>query len=364
MVIRTQVTIHNRRAVQIENAFVRLTVLVEGGHVAEIVDKAANVNPLWIPPWPSIEPSSYTDEENNDYGNNAESKLLASILGHNLCLDLFGPPSSEEAAAGLTVHGEANLVRYDIAGRGNELTAGCVLPFSQLAFERHIALAGRKILFTETVQNLSALDRPIAWTQHVTLGPPFLQLGSTQFRVSATKSRKLEDQTDFDWPWLPRENGPPRDLQVYNPATPSGGYSAHLLDPLREHAWFFAFSPVCSTLVGYVWKRRDYPWIGIWEENRSRAHAPWNGRTVTRGMEFGVSPFPETRRAMIERHTLFNTPCYRWLPARSSLQTSYYAAIGPASAIPESLEEFESFIGSSVPADAVSGQVRPELYRR
>ena len=30
-------------------------------------------------------------------------------------------------------------------------------------------------------------------------------------------------------------------------------------------------------------------------------HVPWNGQTLTCGMEFGVSPFPESRREMIER---------------------------------------------------------------
>ena len=48
-----------RRAVSIENDSVRLTVLEGGGHIAEIRDKATNVNPLWAPPWPSIEPESF-----------------------------------------------------------------------------------------------------------------------------------------------------------------------------------------------------------------------------------------------------------------------------------------------------------------
>jgi hypothetical protein len=322
---------------------VRVVILVEGGHIAEIAEKTTDVNPLWIPPWPSIEPGSYTGR-NAEYGNNAESKLLASIMGHNICLDLFGPPSLEEAAAGLTVHGEANLVTYDVHAGLSEVIVTCTLPLSQLAFERHLRLAGHKILITETVQNLLALDRPIAWTQHVTLGPPFLEIGSTQFRLPATKSRNAEDQTDFEWPWLPMSNGTWRDLRLYDPATPSGGYTAHLLNPQSERAWFFAFSPTTGTLIGYVWRCEDYPWIGIWEENCSRTHAPWNGRTITRGMEFGVSPFPETRRAMIDRKNTFDTPCYRWLPAKGRLQASYYAAIGNVRAIPETLEEFETAI--------------------
>ena len=44
----------DRRAAVIENADLRVTVLEEGGHIAEIFDKRAGVNPLWTPSWPSI----------------------------------------------------------------------------------------------------------------------------------------------------------------------------------------------------------------------------------------------------------------------------------------------------------------------
>ena len=51
-----------RRAVVLENDALRVTVLEQGGHIAEIYDKEAGVNPLWTPPWRSIEPSTYTPE--------------------------------------------------------------------------------------------------------------------------------------------------------------------------------------------------------------------------------------------------------------------------------------------------------------
>jgi hypothetical protein len=86
--------------------------------------------------------------------------------------------------------------------------------------------------------------------------------------------------------------------------------------------------------------------MGIWEENHSRTNPPWNGRTVTRGMEFGASPFPETRREMVERGTLFDTPCYRWLPAKRSLSAEYYAAALQVPAIPETLVQFEAAVAS------------------
>ena len=304
---------HDRRAVQIQNDDVCVTVTVEGGHIAEIRHKASGVNPLWIPPWPSIEPSAYDPHANPEYGSDAESKLLAGIMGHSLCLDLFGAPSREEAAAGITVHGEASVVGYDIAVSSTAFTARCTMPIAQLAFKRNVRLAGRRVLFTETVENLSALDRPIAWTQHVTLGPPFLDPHSTQFRFPSVKSSEL---SDF--------------------------FTTHLMNPEQERAWFWAWSPATQALIGYVWRRSDFPWLGIWREDHGRTHPPWNGQALTRGMEFGVSPFPESRRQMIDRRTLFDTPCYRWIPAGCKLTVGYYAAVGQAPAIPETLAEFEA----------------------
>src|SRR3569832_1633346 len=103
-----------RRAAAIENDALRVTVLREGGHIAEILDKATGVNPLWTPPWPSIEPSQYDAARHPEYGSGIDARLLAGIMGHNLCLDVFGAPSDEEFAAGVGVHGESSVTLYEI----------------------------------------------------------------------------------------------------------------------------------------------------------------------------------------------------------------------------------------------------------
>src|SRR4249919_4008212 len=110
-----------RRAVRLENESLRLTVLVEGGHIAELLHKPSGINPLWTPPWPSIEPSTYNPVKHPEYGADSESKLLAGLMGHNLCLDLFGGPSNDEAAAGMSVHGEASVAAYDIRVQNGSL---------------------------------------------------------------------------------------------------------------------------------------------------------------------------------------------------------------------------------------------------
>jgi hypothetical protein len=340
-----EVKYRDRRAVQIENERVRVTVLVEGGHIAEILHKHTGVNPLWTPPWPSIEPSTHDPVKHPQYGTDAEGRLLAGIMGHNLCLDLFGGPSPEEAAAGITVHGEASVSPYSIRADGAQMTTSTNLKQAQLHFERRLMLDsdGKTVRIQETVQNLSSYDRPIAWTQHVTLGPPFLVKGATQFRAPGTKSKVYDAEfgdtfqqgAEFDWPMAPRVNGGKQDLRVYTNLGSSSGYTTHLMDPHREEAFVLAFSPQSKVLFGYKWARKDFPWLGIWEENLSRKQTPWNGKTLTQGLEFGASPMPEMRRKMIERGSLFGVPGYRWLPAKGRLTTQYSAFISTADAIPD-----------------------------
>jgi hypothetical protein len=98
------------------------------------------------------------------------------------------------------------------------------------------------------------------------------------------------------------------------------------------------FSRTAGLAFGYVWRTADFPWLGLWEENRARTSAPWNGRTRTWGLEFGVSPVPESRQQMIERGRTFGTPGCRWLPARRQIDVEYRAMLRPSAAMPPSIE--------------------------
>ena len=294
-----------------------------------------------------MEPSDFAHNQHGHFGTGPDAKLLAGIMGHNLCLDLFGVPSPEEALAGLTVHGEASVDRYDITESPGELLLRLTLPLAQLKFSRSIQLHGQYVRIHEVVENLSALDRPLAWTQHVTLSPPFLDSATTQFRASLTRSivsktdpgshAYLRPGSEFAWPIAPRSDGGQSDLRQMHKTAPASGYTAHLADPQREHAYFVAFAPQFCLAFGYIWRRTDFPWLGIWEENCSREGSPWDGRTVTRGMEFGVSPFPETRREMVDRNRLLDTPTYKWIPCRGRLEAEYWIICHVTDVIPESL---------------------------
>ncbi|MBL8232659.1 MAG: hypothetical protein JNL98_29440 [Bryobacterales bacterium] len=343
----SETTYRGRRAVSVENERIRVTMLVEGGHIAELLHKSSGVNPLWTPPWPSIEPSSFDPAKHTaTYGAHAESKLLSGLMGHNLCMDIFGGPSPEETAAGMTPHGEASIAAYELGEVNGTLTAKASFPMAQLAFTRTIRTAGNVAIIEEEVENIAPLDKPTAWTQHATLGAPFVERGKTALRASATKSRVYEADfagefgfmqpgADFHWPHAPLKNGGTRDLRQYTSAAASGGLTTHLMDPAREQAFVLAWHPDTKVLCGYVWQRADFPWLAIWEENHGRKVAPWNGDTLTWGLEFGVNPMPEPRRQMIERGSMFGVPGYRWIPAKSKAVVRYCAFVTNAAAIPE-----------------------------
>jgi hypothetical protein len=336
-------TYRGRHARVLSNDILTVTLTVEGGHIASVVHRDFPVNPLWTPGWDTIEPSQYDAARHPQYGVGPEAKLLAGVFGHNLCLDLFGGPSETEAAAGVTVHGESSVAVYEFTEALDTLIQRATFPLSQLRFERRLTLPASSdtVFVTETVENLSAWDRPAAWTQHVSLGAPFIEPGITRFDVPGTRSKVYEVDfaagkghqrigAEFDWPLCPRKDAGVIDLTTYPADAVSAGYTATLLDPGREDAWFHAWNPKAGLLFGYQWKRTDFPWLGRWEENRARTHAPWNGREITCGMEFGASPMPETRREMIERGSMFGVPGYRWLPARRPVTVEYSLFARPA----------------------------------
>jgi hypothetical protein len=336
-----------REAVTIENEDLRVAVLVEGGHIAEVLEKRSGISPLWVPHWASIEPSLYVPEQHPQFGSGSDAKLLAGIMGHNLCLDLFGGPSTEEAASGYSAHGEGSVVGYEIDELQDGLQMRAILPLAQISFSRSLQLHGNFVRVCETIESLAAFNRPIAWTQHVTLSPPFLDPATTAFRASMTQSivagfdpgcnAYLKKDAEFDWPNAPRKDGGIADLCQMQPTAPASGYTAHLADPMREDAYFVAYSPQYQLAFGYLWKRRDFPWMGIWEENCSRQQTPWNGRCIARGMEFGVSPFPESRREMVDRRCLFDVPTYRWLLARSRQEVEYWICSQHSTTVPEAI---------------------------
>jgi hypothetical protein len=67
------VQFRGRRAVQVETDQLRMTVTQEGGHIAELLHKDTAISPLWVPEWPSLEPSAYSPVRHPEYGGGPEA---------------------------------------------------------------------------------------------------------------------------------------------------------------------------------------------------------------------------------------------------------------------------------------------------
>lgn len=332
-------TIYGRKAWELDNDLLRLVITQGGGNVASLTTREEpGINPLWKPVWRTIEPWEYRPEK---HGKRYGSKLLATICGHNLCLGWFGDPSEEEAAAGMGCHGEApvarwKLVRKRVTATSVGLTCDCDLPVAGMRFDRTVtSRRGSHIIrIRERLRNMARRDVPFTMCQHVTVGPPFLEKGVTLFDMPATKGhtfpgefekrQRLRSDTPFAWPDGPGAKGEAVDMRLMGRKyRASSDFSTQLMDPKREDAWFSAVNPRLGLLLAYAWRREDFPWVGNWEENYGRKGSPWAGKSLTRGMEFANTPFPNSLRSAVDLGSFHRSPTFRWLPARGCIDMEY-----------------------------------------
>ncbi|MBZ5595159.1 MAG: VOC family protein [Acidobacteriia bacterium] len=319
-------TFQGRLAWVLSNGWMRVSLLGGGGHIAEIRllsdDAKKNVNPMRVPHYPTIEPYEY-DAARDDaiYGNTPHRWLSSGYMGHLLCFPMYGPPSADEARAGLGNHGEAPIVQWrkikeEVNTDGVTLWYGADLSKTQYRVERAVTLPRgmRTIYVQEWVENLAPFDRPINWMEHATFGPPFVEPGKTAFDSSGTTVAWEEGHVSANTP---------ADLRVFQPAPHSGTYYALRADQTRSEQFFTLYHPDYRVLIGYVFPNEGNPWIADWQENQSITELPWNGQVIARGIEFGSSPFAEGLRASVERGSLLGRPAYRWIGGHQRLKTEF-----------------------------------------
>ena len=349
---------HRREAYIVENDMIRLTSLTGGGHLTEFrlreSSGSSGLNPLWIPSWKTIEPHRYNEKKHAlKYGALVTGRTISGICGHNLCLDYFGTPSADEVKQGLSIHGEAptllwHKTRSRVTANQASVELGVGLPIAGLRFAREITLRrGEPVAyFRETVTNERRHDHYFHWVQHVTLAPPFLTHNDSRIFVSGKLGRTfphgydgkalLESSRDFRWPHAPAAGGGTVDLSQPFIQSGLGFVATLLLDPRRQIEFVAALNTQHHLLFGYCFRRRDFPWIAIWEENQARTEAPWNGCCQARGLEFGSTPFPVGRKESFANGALFAAPSFSTVPARGRTTAGYVAFLIP---VPEAFNE-------------------------
>ncbi len=369
-----------REATQLANGVIELITLTSGGHFAGlrfVGDGGSSCeNVFWEPPWPTYDQGPALSQERlQTYGPRGVDKFMAGYTGHCLCLDYFGEPSPAQAAEGLGLHGEAPVALWNVVKPEQPEKPHCrwnvTLPAAHLKFERAIRLGeGESVAYIqETVSNERNVDHACDWVQHATFGPPFLKEGESTLTTSAQRGKTwpleyesgllLAKDREFDWPYAPRAGGE-RSVDLRQPFSTKGrGFVATtMLDPRREMQYVVAANWKMRLGVGYCFRRQDFPWMTIWEENYSRESTPWNGRTQARGMEFGTTPLPLGSEENFRRGSLFDTPSWCVIPAGGEKTARYLIFLF---SIPDHMQSIKNV---ALEADAIilfDEQTRPTV---
>ena len=339
------VSFRGRPAVAVNNDVVELIVTTGGGHIASFTRVGQGLNVLWEPPWSTVDPALRNIAQPSEFDDSLESKLLSNILGHNLCVDVFGGQSEGEARSGLTFHGEAGMVTWDVVSaesgaEGATLSLSAFLRHTAMEITRviHLAAGSSCVEVKESVKNLVGFERAYGCAQHATLGEAFLKDRPALFACNADKGwtwphDDLESITtfaanrEFDYPNIPRRDDGSSDWREFPRADDNSDLCTLRINPADRHGWFTAVQNAHKLALYYIWEREAFPWLMDWEESYTRSVAPWNKRNLSRGMEFSSYAFALSRRENVQIGELLNTPTFRWLDAYETHTTTFYMGL-------------------------------------
>lgn len=308
-------------ALVLSNDKLELTVLTQGGAFVNLVlkDDPEKMSPYWNP---------------IRYARETGGRRAGNSLGHFVCVDGFGPVSPEEKEAGLSGHGEAHTLDWETKlvrkeGPTGVVTQSVKLPILQEIFTRTLRVVdGESVVYVQSeLESLLGFDRPVNWGEHATIGSPFLDAGVTVVDMPAKRAQTRPDKPgtlpmrlvpgkDFTWPMAPAAKGKKVDVRASPNPPNSLDHTTCLMDPARKLAFVTALNPAKRLILGYVFRREDYPWVQSWDN-----YSP--DRRMARGMEFATQPYDVPRRETIQTNAMFGAPTYRWLPAKSKIESRY-----------------------------------------
>ncbi|RYE16929.1 MAG: hypothetical protein EOP51_24870 [Sphingobacteriales bacterium] len=212
-----------------------------------------------------------------------------------MCIGRWGLPSEGEIKAGQPNHGQSAILEWEqVEQTENLLKMQVTAPLDGLSTLRTLTISKDAAAFevTEKLKSTNVLGRLYNMVQHPTLAAPFLD-AETRVDCNATLGINYNFDTDplqyaAEWPNGLCENG-----DVMNVSVPDVAHSSvfsYIVNKDDAHGWITAYSPKNNLLIGYVWKREEYPWIDIWQHFV-------DGEIKYRGIEFGTSgihkPFNE-----------------------------------------------------------------------
>ena len=312
-------TVYNRPVYLLANDKLEVAVVKQGGAMLriQIQGDAQGLSPFGNP---ELVPSVPDNR-----------KLTGAMVGHFVCVDGFGSPSADERKAGIAMHGEAYLAPWKLTAsekQGSTTTAKFTvdMPLLQENFTRQLRLVdGESVIYVDSeLESKTAFDRTANWGEHPFLYPPFLEPEKTVVDMSGTRAKTrtggqrlpVEQGKEFTWPMITGTDGKQYDMRIQPAGASWSGHTTTLMEPSKPLAWATILNTSKNYLLGYVFKREEYPWV---QNYMSYNTTGWSGR----GIEFATQPFDLPRREMVELGKMFDTPVYRWLPAKGNISTHF-----------------------------------------
>jgi hypothetical protein len=311
-----ETTLHGRRALTLENDQMVVSTLPGGGFIGEVrfksPDPRKSINVMRVPHYPTIDPHTYdAARDGGRYGTGMQRRLMSGYMGHFVAFPHFAAASDAELVHDYGQHGEAIAVEWKVdetaktAGAAT-LRYSAALEKTRYRMERTITLpADETVAYVdESVENLEVFGRPVQWTQHVTFGPPFVDLQKNF--VDAPIATVVR-----------RDGSTARDHRAF-----SGTVGSWLLDGSRPFVYFTMYNTEYPVLIGYIFDTARNRWVLDWQENGRMQEKPWDGKVVARGICIGDSIVGGLRNA-VERGRQLDTPVFSWIDARERRTQSY-----------------------------------------
>ena len=315
-------TVYGRRVLLVANDKLEVAITEQGGSMLRILIQG---DPDGLNPFGNPEMLPQIPENR---------KLQGPMVGHFVCVDGFGPPSDQERAAGVPMHGEAYLQSWKLGaaekqGRTTTVKFNVDLPLLQESLTRTLQMVdGENVIYVDSeLESKTAFDRVLNWGEHPYFFPPFFEAEKTVVNLSGTRARTrtypaaqrrlgIKPSEDFTWPMAHDRDGKPLDLSIAPANANWMGHTTTLMDPSRRLVYATILNTARRYLLGYLFRREEFPWL---QGYMNYSTDGWLARAV----EFATQPFDRPRREMIELNTMFGTPVYRWLPAKSKVSSAF-----------------------------------------
>lgn len=285
-------TVHVNRvgeipAVTLENDSLEVTVLAgKGADIYSMRDKESGVDPLWKARWGHHHARSALS-----HGDSASAWLATCAGGWNL---LFPSGGAESTIGGglQPMHGEASITAWDYIPEESDASSILLrthLSRSPFALERRITLpeGSHSIVVTDHAINEGGESFPCTWTQHPTLGPPFLD----ESCVIDTNAETVELDDTYVLPHVPTgftgEQQWSKAREILG-RVPARGESRQLLAYLHfnePESWYRIISERLSMAFELNWSTLELPHAWFFQEMDATANWPWFSNTYIMAIE-------------------------------------------------------------------------------